>query len=87
MPIAMLIPLFTTLGRALTDQFIESEEYIKWIKVAFNVFDGASDLQNRLTKLESKLAERLDAGEHFQEADFDAILTEIAARDESWANL
>jgi len=87
MPVAMLLPMLTSLGRALAGQFIDNEEYLKWIAVAFNVFDSASDLENRLTKLNDRLGERLDAGEHFQEADFDAILTEIAGRDQAWADL
>ena len=34
------------------------------------------------------IAERLDKGEHFQEADFDAVVRRIAARERTrWANL
>ncbi len=87
MPITLLLPLFTTLGRSLTEQFIDNDEYLKWIKVIFDIFDSGSDLENRFKALEQKLANRLDAGEHFQEADFDALVKEITGRDQAWADL
>ena len=87
MTIALLLPLFTSLGRSLTEQFIDNEEYLKWIKVIFDVFDSGSDLENRFKALEARLVTRLDSGEHFQEADFDAIVKEITGRDQAWADL
>ncbi len=87
MPIALLLPLFTTLGRSLAEQFINDEEYLGWIKVIFSVLDSGSELETHFKSLETKLATRLDAGEHFTEADFDAIVKEITGRDQSWANL
>ncbi len=87
MPIALLLPLFTSLGRSLAGQFIDNEEYLGWIKVIFDVFDSGSDLENRFKALEQKLATRLEAGEHFQEADFDAVVKEITGRDQAWADL
>ncbi len=87
MPITLLLPLFTTLGRSLAEQFISNEEYLGWIKLAFNVFDSGSELETRFKSLETRLATRLDAGEHFGEADFDAIVKEITDRDQAWADL
>lgn len=87
MPIAILLPLLTSLGRSLAEQLISNGEYLKWIKMAFDVFDSGSDLENRFKALEQRLATRLDAGEHFQEADFNAIVKEITGRDQAWADL
>ncbi len=87
MPIALLLPLFTSLGRSLAEQFISSEEYLGWIKVAFDVFDSGSDLEIRFKALETRLAARLEAGENFTEADFDAIVKEITGRDQAWSEL
>ena len=87
MPIALLLPLFTTLGRSLAEQFIGEEEYLGWIKVALNVIDSGSELDTRFKALEERLATRLEAGEHFTEEDFDAIVAEIAGRDQAWADL
>ncbi|KKK47235.1 hypothetical protein LCGC14_3157240 [marine sediment metagenome] len=85
--ITLLLPLLTSLGRSLAESLISNEEYLKWIKVAFDVFDSGSELESRFQALEKKLATRLDAGEHFQPADFDAIVKEISNRDEAWADL
>ena len=87
MSITLLLPLFTILGRSLAEQFISSEEYLGWIKLAFDVFDSGSELETRFKSLETKLATRLDAGKHFTEADFDAVVKEITDRDQAWLDL
>ena len=87
MPIVLLLPLFTTLGRSLTEQFISNEEYLGWIKLAFDVFDSGSELETRFKNLETKLSIRLSEGDHFKAADFDAVVKEITDRDEAWADL
>ena len=87
MTIALLLPLFTSLGRSLAEQFISNDEYLNWIRVAFDVFDSGSDLENRFKILEQKLVTRLEAGEHFQEKDFDDLLKEITGRDRAWSDL
>ena len=87
MPIALLLPLLTSLGRSLAENLIGNEEYLKWIKVAFDLFDSGSDLNNRFKALEQRLATRLDAGEHFQEKDFDTIVKEITGSEQALADL
>ncbi len=87
MSLVLLLPLFTTLGLSLTDKFISNEEYLGWVKVIFSILESGSDLELRFKALETKLATRLDAGEHFTEADFDAIVFQIAGRDLAWSQL
>ncbi len=87
MSIVLLLPLFTSLGRSLAENFIGEEEYLGWIRVIFNVLDSGSDLEIRFKSLETKLATRLEAGENFTETDFDAIVKEITGRDQAWLEL
>ncbi len=85
MPI--LIPIMTSLARSLAEKFITSDELLKWVKLALNVFDSGVDVQGRLEDLEKAIAERLDKGEHFEESDFDVVVARIAARGQRWADL
>ena len=79
--------LIANLGKAVAAEFITSDEALKWVKLAMSVIDGGVELNARFEALTRKLGKRLDAGEHFGEADFDAIVTEVKGRDERWANV
>ena len=87
MSLILLLPLFTTLGLSLTDKFMSNEEYLGWIKVIFSILESGSNLELRFKNLETRLAARLDANQHFGEEDFDAIVKEIAERDLAWSQL
>ncbi len=85
MPI--LIPIALSLAQSLASQFITSEEFLKWTQLVLNTVRSAVDVDGKLQALEQSLITRLDKGEHFTEADFDAVMSRIEARDARWAEL
>jgi hypothetical protein len=85
MPI--FIAIATSLARSLAENFITSGEFLKWTKLALNVIDSGVDVEGRLKNLETSIAARLDKGEHFQESDFDVVVSRITKRDQRWADL
>ncbi len=85
--LTILLPIVTSLVKSLAGQFITDGEFLKWFNLAVNVVDSGVNVEGRLKDLESSIADRLDKGEHFKEADFDAVVQRITSRDERWANL
>ena len=85
--LTILLPIVASLAKSLAGQFITDGEFLKWFTLAVNVVDAGVDVEGKLQDLESSIAARLEKGEHFKEADFDAVVARIAARDERWANL
>ncbi len=79
--------LISSLGKAVAEEFITSDEALQWVKLAMSVIDGGVELTARFEALARKLGTRLDAGEHFGAADFDAIAAEIKGRDARWSNV
>jgi len=79
--------LIANLGKAVVAEFITSDEALKWVKLSMSVIDGGVELTARFEALTRKLAARLDAGEHFGAADFDAIAAEVKGRDARWAEV
>lgn len=83
----VLFTLLTSLGRAVLDNYVTSDEALKWARLALNVVDSGVDVQGRLEDLEARIIGRLSRGDHFEEGDFDEIVSEIEARDAAWADL
>lgn len=83
----VLITLLSSIVRAASEQFITDAEALKWIRLALSVVDSGVELDTKFKALQERLQTRLDAAEHFGEADFDAIVAEVKGRDERWANV
>lgn len=83
----LLAQMGLTLAQALAEDFIDDEEYLKWARLGLAAFRSATNAEQRLRNLNEHLRDRLEAGSHFEKADFDGVVAEIAGRDRAWADL
>ena len=82
-----LVSLGIGLLGALADELISDDEWRRWTQLSLNIVKSGVNTHERLVALRGRLKARLDAGEHFQPEDFDAIVAEIESRDAAWADL
>ena len=82
-----LVSLGIGLLGALADELISDDEWRRWTQLSLNIVKSGVNTHERLVTLRDRLKVRLDAGEHFQDEDFNAIVAEIEDRDAAWADL
>ena len=96
MPIAgisLLIPILTTLGEAVVNQYISSDVASKYAGMAFRVVNSVNTAEINLQLLgddmEAKIAAAKESGETWipPQTEIDAIWAQIKENDNAWANL
>lgn len=80
----VLLAVFNEVDAAALE-FVQHPDTPAEVKTVLKKLRG--ELNARFEALSWKLGRRLDAGEHFGAADFDAIVAEVKDRDARWANI
>lgn len=91
--LALLIPLLTSVGRALVDRYITSDAAREISTMAFQAADNLATAEGNLQAIadnfEAKVTAAKENGQVWapDQSEIDAIWATIRANDDAWANL